>query len=207
MSGLFNMLTNYYGEGCHSQVNNEIDQPCDKSFISRFALNNKRDDVKLLSVTLVLNFAAVIAIIVFFHLIRYKFRKAEKNVDNETVTPSDYTLELKGIEPTMSDKEIASWLKKFGNPECPLNIVKINRTFNITKYMKQSKQRDILMKRQAKFYEDQDKSKAITNELGQIESYFETFKRKKLDPTQVVYVIFQTAAGNKRSVLIVSNVI
>lgn len=189
------MLTNYYGKDCSSQVNDKIDESCNTSFILRFALNNKRDDLKLLSVTLILNFASVIAIIIFFHFIRYQFRKAEKNVDNETVTPSDYTLEIKGVEPTMSDKEIMSWLKRFEKRNNPLNIVKINRTFNITKYVQQSQQRDRLMKKQAKHYDNQNKSNAISHEINQIEAYFETFKRKKLEPTPVVYVIFQTAAG------------
>lgn len=199
--GIYNMYTNYHGKECkgHPFEDNNVNQADEEDcgYILRFALKNKRSNKDEITVLLILHLISVVLVIFFFHFMRYKFRKADKIVDDATITPSDFTLELNGVDPSMSDEAIIDWLTAFGNEKHPVNVVKINRAYSIKDYVRNTKIREMLIEKKVKHANNQAKLYIISVKLKELEDYFEDFKTKNVSPTTVVYAVFETAAGKK----------
>jgi len=196
ISGLFNIITNFDGNDCPAEEHeDDSDSFCRQGIILKFALSNKRDHPGLLNTTLILNMSSVVVIILFFHFLRYQFRKAETIVDAETVTPSDYTLELKGVDPSMSDEAIISWLQGFGTTKNPVEVVKINRAYNIKTYIQLIKEKELLLKKKVKDEQNNVNTDQMCARIEEIEKSLEEVRKQKLEPTHVVFAIFGHANG------------
>ena len=192
ISGMFNLVTNYFHSECSTHNSKSV---CGQGFILSFALSNKRNNPKLLTIFLILNLTSVCFVTLFFHFIRYKLRKTEKIVDNATVTPSDYTLELRGVEPSMSNEDVINWLKSFQTVSKANGVVKINRTYNIKEYIQFTKQKVDLIKEKTKYENNISKLEELDNKITEIESKLENFKKKDLEPTTVLFAVFDSASG------------
>ena len=136
VSGIYNLVTNVVEGDCLSQDTTEESVYCLKGYILSFTLPNKRDNKDLLTAQLALNLATVVIVMIFFHYLRYQFRKTEIAADDATITPSDYTIEIENVDPSATNKEIKQWLiDSFATPEQPLEIERIVRPYAINKYM------------------------------------------------------------------------
>jgi len=127
-----------------------------KGYIISFALSNKRDNDKLLQGQMVLNMLTVIIIMVFFHVLRYHFRKMEIQADIMTSTPSDFTIEVDNLPLKATNQEIEEWIMKFSNERQPLNIKRIVRTYDINQYIKLVNRKKELEVQKAQLCNDQN---------------------------------------------------
>ncbi len=199
ISGLFNIITNFHGDDCPAVEESETsDSFCRQGIILKFAISNKRNHFGLLNTTLILNLSSVVVIILFFHFLRYQFRKAETIVDAETVTPSDYTLELKGVDPSMSDEAIINWLQGFATAKNPVEVVKINRAYNIKVYVRLIKEKEALLKKKLKDDQNNVNTDQICARIQEIERSLDEIRKQKLEATHVVFAIFGHANGIER---------
>jgi len=191
ISGLFNLITNFHANDCPEEdPDSSTSSFCRQGVILKFAISNKRDHFDLLNTTLILNLSSVVAIIFFFHFLRYQFRKAETIVDSETVTPSDYTLELKGVDPSMTEEAIKNWLQGFGSAKNPVEVVKVNRAYNIKTYVRLIKEKEVLLKKKIKYDQTNVSTEQICTRIEEIERSLEDFKKQKPEPTHVVFAVF-----------------
>lgn len=197
ISGLFNLITNFHANDCPEEdPDSATSSFCRQGVILKFAISNKRDHFGLLNTTLILNLSSVVVIIFFFHFLRYQFRKAETIVDSETVTPSDYALELKGVDPSMTEEAIKNWLQGFGTAKNPVEVVKVNRAYNIKTYVRLIKEKESLLKKKAKYDQNNENTDQICARIDEIERSLEDLRKQKPEPTHVIFAVFGHANGN-----------
>jgi len=204
-SGLYNLISNIAEGDCSSAMETTERVYCLKGYIISFSLSNKRDNPSLLQVQLVLNLLTVIIIMVFFHVLRYHFRKMEIEADMMTLTPSDFTIEIQNISRTATNKEIEEWIMKFGNEKQPLNIKRIVRTYDINKYVKLVNKKKALEVKKAQLNCSQNgevcqgKKEKIDLELEKVSTEIKEMKDSgTLQKCPVVYITFETPQGIER---------
>jgi len=207
VSGLYNLISNVAEGDCTSQELADEDAYCVKGYILSFALPNKRDDKKLLKTQLALNFLAVIAIMIFFHLLRYKFRRMKIDADQKTVTPSDYTLELRNIPVDATNDDIEKWIREvvkddianddlIVKEEEKFHIERIIRVYAIHSYIKLYKQQSALSVRKfqlnASDSASQEERNNVEKQLAEINDQMDKMKNSgKLEKCPIVFITFR----------------
>mgnify|MGYP006976757789 FL=1 len=84
ISGMFNIITNYSSADCAQISNKNILQFCYQDYVTIFTIANKKDHKGLLNTQLILNLIAILAVLIFFYIMRYKFNKAIENLDRKS---------------------------------------------------------------------------------------------------------------------------
>lgn len=204
ISGIYNLVTNSISDGCApktlpAEIIEEV--YCVQGYILSYAIPNKRGESNYLLAQAAVNLGVVVAIMFFFHYIRYRFRKTEVEADDKTITPSDYTIVIEGLPPATTNKQIVDWIKTFQTESMPLIVEKIIRPFDINEYIKLTSQRNAILKDE----EQHEKPKAHAMsasekkkkdaQFKEIEDKLTALKQEGvLQKCPVAYVTFRTAA-------------
>lgn len=207
VSGIYNLITNSDNQGCaDNTLPSEILDVayCVQGYILSYAIPNKREESDLLLVQAALNLGVVVAIMFFFHYIRYRFRRTEIDADDKTVTPSDYTIAIEGLPLETTNKEILDWVKTFQTEKMPLIVEKIIRPFDINEYLDLTKKYNTLRKHEMehenpKHHEmsESEKKKAEDN-MKRVEQRLKDLKKEgAMKNCPIAYVIFRTAKRKK----------
>jgi len=204
-SGMYNLISNVREGDCkEAQVETE-ESYCIEGYNMAFALSNKRDNKELLTGQIALNLVTVIVIIVFFQIMRFRFRKMKIAADEKTTRPSDYTVKLQGIPINATKSEIRAWLyKTFPNEN--LEIVRVIRAHAINEYIKLLNSCAELNGKRAKLSSFDDltekekmKEIDITNKLAKINQRLEQIQKYRLlNQASIVFVTFKTASEAER---------
>lgn len=188
VSGLYNLVTNIVAGDC--TVTNLT---CLGDYISIMAIQNKFNHPELIEGQLIVNLISVILMMLYFHYIRFRFRKASIKADDITITPSDYTIRLKNLPIDVSNDDLKNWILELGDDNNTLEIRKINRAFQILEYL-EAKQK--LTGLQNKVKKASVKNKPILGkQIDELNEYLKKFKAEKdFTVTKTAFVTFKTAA-------------
>jgi len=191
--GMFGIITNGFGDSCAPLSHEEhINQYCVKDYIGMWTIANKRDRENALQIQLILNFVTVVLAIIFFHYIRYEVRKMKIQADDDTVTPSDYTVRLSNVPIDIRNKEIKAWIEGFGTPDDPIVVRKITRSYDLVEYMQLIQEREILI--QAKNNEfDQINKEVLDSQIDKVNNKLRELKTKNLKHARVAYITMEKA--------------
>jgi len=207
LSGMYNLISNVKEGACKQSQEEAKDETsetyCIEGYNMSFALSNKRDNPGLLTAQIALNLVTVIAIIIFFQIMRYRFRKMKIAADEKTIRPSDYTVQLQNIPFEAKKSDIREWIyKTFPNEN--LDIVRVIRTHAIGEYIKlintgsELRVKKALLNYMAEKLSEKEKAKEkiITEKLAQIENRIEQIQKYRLlKQVPIVFVTFQTTQG------------
>ena len=199
-SGAYNFITNAAGEDCDYEGEAAATAFCNEGIVLSFSLANKRNDFFKIRAQLVLNLVSVVCIIFFLHFIRFKVRKANKQADVRTITPADYTLVLKNVQPDTSDEKIKSTVEELANEKNPVKVVKIARAYNITEYVALRKER-VDLKEKREMAMDPEELRRIEDLLEENKQRMQKFK-SGLEYATVAYVTFEYATRKEDFVYI-----
>ena len=108
--GLFDLISNVTAGDCPPVSNIGENQYCSDDYATILTIANKRDHHSLVTAHMAFTLLTVIAIVFYFHYMRYRFRKIEAVEDLE-YTPSDYTLRIDGIKDDEDNKTLASYIQ------------------------------------------------------------------------------------------------
>lgn len=191
ISGIYNLYTNYQSGDCGDVPVTSGTQYCLEDWVITFTIANKRDHIDELSVQLMLNLLTIIAIAIYFHYIRYQTRKTIIAADDETITPADYTLQLKGVPEGASEEDIKSWLENQADPEHPIKVQKVCKTYEISRYVRDLRLKQELTERKS---DPNCEKEEIEERLREVEARLEQTKKKGLRQTDIAFAIFVRAA-------------
>lgn len=195
MSGMYNMISSGLSNHCETDNDDNVVDFCTQGIIGSLIIANKRNNVDSITAQLVLNFASVIVITLVFHIIRYNVRKTAVDVDEETITPADFTVIVKGVSTSVSETKIKSWLQSFSTEKFPLEIRKVIRTYNIKDYVNYINKRNEILKKiddeagQKEF----ERMKLLHAQIQALQSNLGEMKAVQLTPTPIVFVTFKKA--------------
>ena len=186
-SGLFNTITSGLNNGCSQKDGSNGSEYCIQDLIVTFTIANKRTSFDLLEIQMILNMLTVFMIIIFFQYIYYKVRKTIAETDEQTITPSDYTIMVNGIEPTTEDSEIIKWVESLGDAKNLIKCTKINRAYDIKEYVDFQKNKAKLHARW-KTEEDYRVRHSIVQEIMLIDEQLQTYKEKDFNLAPTVFI-------------------
>jgi hypothetical protein len=200
ISGIYNIVSSEKTNDC--DATSLAGSYCVQGYILSYAVPNKRNHPHQLMIQQALNLVSVIIIMIFFHYIRYVFRKTEIQADDETITPSDYTCVFENIDPTTKEGEFRKWLTDIGKKDnVDLKIVKVNKSYAITEYIKLrnretvlSKKLNAALKRKGSKTQQEETMIYDTNtELKNVQNQLKDVKSTGIKRATFLYVTFATA--------------
>jgi hypothetical protein len=191
ISGIFNLISDAVKRDCPENTEN-VEDFCNRNFISILTIANKRDQTGLLETQLILNLITVIAIMFFFHFLRYQFRKINNQADDQTTTPSDYTLRVDGIPIETTDQQIKEWVENFSEENMKVEVRKINRSYQILEYIQTYKKKQTLSLRLNKA-KVQAEIEQIKQELEAVDAKINAMKSEKLQYTPTAFITLKQA--------------
>lgn len=191
-TGFFSTFTNVIAGNC-SEVSQDSDlEYCITNSILKFSIANKRNNSFFLKLQMILTLVTIIILFGFFQFVHYQARKTIVKADNLTVTPSDYTVEVNGLSPSAKDKDIIDWIEGLGDENTKIHYEKINRAYNISKYIKLYHQKGLLMSQYKR--ENNPILKGYTMaDIFEVDKAMKEFREKDLRFTGNVYISFETA--------------
>ena len=192
--GIFNVMTNKNNTTACIDTSNKSDY-CIPDFITKYSIANKRDDPNNLHYQQYFNLLTIIIIIVFFHYVRYELRRTEIEVDDDTVTPADYTSKVSGVPIDTTDEELKTWLESFSTVEKPIKVVKITRSKNLLDYMRITASIDDIVNKRCKT-DDQDKIMVFNDQIKTAYQDLKKLKNGHLENTKITFVTFEKAYHN-----------
>ena len=192
--GIFNVMTNKDNITACKDTSNKSDY-CIPDFITKYSIANKRDDPKNLEYQQYFNLLTIIIIIVFFHYVRYELRRTEIEVDDDTVTPADYTSKVSGVPIDTTDEELKTWLESFATVEKPIKVVKITRSKNLLEYMRVTASIDEMVNKKCKT-DDQDQIILLDDQIKAAYKNLKKLKHESLENTKITFVTFEKAHNN-----------
>jgi hypothetical protein len=92
------------------------------------ALENSYDNNKELITQAYLNFGVIVIILILTNVLRRRQLILEKKIDEQNLTPPDFTVYVINLPLNKSKQETIAWFKEY-DPE--LDIVKLNYCYNI----------------------------------------------------------------------------
>jgi len=205
-SGLYNLISNVVQGDCVDDagaLGNAVTSECVKGYILSFAIPNKKNNSKALDIQLGLNLLSVILIMIFFHYIRYRFRKTEVEADDKTITPSDYTIAIYGLPIETTTAQIKEWIHGFSTEAMPLKIERVVRAYSINNYIQLSnhqarllKQKEIIIKKDIPNKSDQEELDTLNKMIQQLSTQIAALKNGGLKHAPIAYVTFEKAESS-----------
>jgi len=189
-SGLFNIYTNFHENNCAPEDDPDKLEYCIQDYIINYALPNKRNNISLLNTQLILNLLCVVAIFCFFQYTRYKLRKTVSEAEHLTTTPSDYTIRVVGIPPETKDEDIISWIEGLGDSTHHIKCKKVNRSFDISDYIKLHERKDRLVTQSIQEHDHISKY-VLQEDIYDIDTHLRNLKGGDLKFTNTVFISFE----------------
>jgi hypothetical protein len=190
VSGLYNLVTNIYSGDCKDSV-----LYCLPDYVSIMAIQNKKDHPDLIQGQLIVNLITVIAMLGYFHFIRYKFKKTSDFADKNLITPSDYTVMLRHMPNGVTYEDIVKWINDQGDKNHKIDIKKvrrINRAFNIIEYNEKYSRIAELKKKLEEPKLAIAKKNKYTEELKKLEERVKLLRHETLKFTNTAFVTFKS---------------
>ena len=169
VSGLYNLYTNYIGNGCihykHRIPKGAYLDPelCLRTFANSVSLRNKIADSIAVSNQQVLNLLTIFVLMIYYQQFRWSQRKLAVKIDERELTPGDYTFSVSNIPPENGreiSQELHSFFKKHGLPgNKPLDIRRIVLAYNVSEIIRLEKTIDKLARK--KLREEKRKQKGL----------------------------------------------
>jgi len=195
ISGIYNLVTSSRSDDCQEESDQES-KLCMQGFIGSLTIANKRYDIDSITVQLILNLASVVAVIFFFHYMRFKFRAKVIDVDNRTITPADFTIIIRGVAEDITNEKIADWIESLATKDNDLEIKKIHRSYDIKEYIKYANKKHSLVKQrdQQMYQKNLRNVQIIQNKIEQVERSIDELKKHRFIYAPVVFVTFKKAS-------------
>jgi len=202
VGGFYNLGTNVaQGDCSSSEEANEESVYCVKGYILSFTLQNKRDNPGMLSTQLILNLTTVVLIMLFFHYLRYQFRKMKHAADCETVKPSDYTVEVQRIPIKATNEEIFQWVAGIAGKDQKVEIERILRPYLINEYVNlvfnrsnlEAQKQGIMKIERKKTLQEEKQVQKIDEKLEKITEKIHDLKENDLTKCPFIYITFKTS--------------
>ncbi|KAL4498325.1 hypothetical protein ABPG72_013131 [Tetrahymena utriculariae] len=136
-SGAYNLWTNYNGKYCltKKQIKQGLPLFCEADYISTLTIINKANDESAMAMQNILNLFTTILLIVLCLFYRNEQKQIDYDVDAEEITPSDYTIMIKGIPQDMTEQELKEQLVSFRENDeennDPLVVSDITYIYNV----------------------------------------------------------------------------
>ena len=118
IGGIYNLYTNLQGNFCVPlnnkmvQVNLSDSENCTRNLPNALSLANKLKDQQAIGLQQWLNLTTVVALIIYFQYFRHKQRSVSIKLDENTVSPSDFTFVVSNV-PIRSAQTIKNDLEEF----------------------------------------------------------------------------------------------
>ena len=155
----YDLLTNYYGNDC-IDANDKGNNPnaCIKNFVTIFTLANKKNSRYNHRNQIYINVALYVFCMITLMIFRKIQRKVNATIDQNQLTPSDYTIIVKnipiGIENFDYIEEIKKIIENSAVKDDSIKVMKINLVYDISEIIKidkkiefnLTKKKDILKK-------------------------------------------------------------
>ncbi|KRX11017.1 hypothetical protein PPERSA_01216 [Pseudocohnilembus persalinus] len=155
VTGIYNAISSaVLGDYCESDqvkedlTEEEIQNFCEKNWITLFSLGNKADENNLMNISAILNLVACLIIMGLLQLFRYKQRQWQKELDEIDIAPDDYSVMVKNINfdfkleqgqkyQTVLEEFLENnlFLDKDGKPQSS-EVTNVNLCFKMDEFMK-----------------------------------------------------------------------
>ena len=145
---------------------------------------------------LIFIYVLVTIIIIFF--IRKHHQKEAKELDEDWIKPSDFTIEVKNIPLDQSRQQIADFFENNSSKTKKPKIYKVVKAYNISEFCQNTSLKANLIRKLKKKLDEntktiiEDEIEALNEKLKVIESEFQSSEKKF---TGVAYVTFQNDMG------------
>lgn len=192
ISGLYGIFSNLFGQDCAPNEDGSLLEYCTETMILTFSLANKRNSPAEIKAQLILNFVAIVFVIAYLQYIRYHTRRIAVDAEDRTVTPSDFTLQLKRVNVSTTDEELRTWLEGMGTETNPVKVAKIVRSYDIREYVVLQKRKEQL-KDERETATDPEQLRIIDDELESVKQKLGRYKKGGLQYAEAVYVTFEQA--------------
>jgi len=148
-SGLHNLLTSAVGNDCADEFTKGGVNYCNQGLAMTYSLANQRNNADSLTLQNILNVLTLLGSIWYFQYVHFHMRKKIMEADRMTITPSDYTIQIKGL-PTDPDKylykdsEIIEFIEQHSAEDVQIRVKKVVRAYAISEYIEYLKQKESL---------------------------------------------------------------
>ena len=211
VSGIFNLVTNVLSNDCSPETSTTIQDYCVQGYVLSLSIANKKDHPPFLKVQVILNLITTALAVVGFHIIRYRFRKINVEVDNILVTPADYTCAFEHMDPAATEEEIRQWIEGLGTEQMPIKVERIVMPYNLNPYIKLKKQEKKILDRKKLIERDNKKLhlkdshdlKRIATISHIISQKVLKIKKGKMERSTTLFVTLETAYRNENFIYLV----
>lgn len=145
IQGVYGMSTNPDGNGCRLANLKNTGVKCSENGINHYSWFNKeeRDDVQS-----GLNLCGAFVLLIVLNIFKHRHKSVEIRLDNDNVSPSDYTIQVSELPATEKEEDI----KKFFEsclPNRSIVISKISLAYFVEDYVGLIRRKDALIARQS----------------------------------------------------------
>ncbi len=217
IQGLYSLYSNYITNDCLPE-NSENEAVCHRDFINKISISNKFKHHDLFIIQSWVNLASMLIVIVILHYYRIFQKRSAEEIDRDNISPSDYTVMIKGFPKGCDEKIVEETVMEFWNrvpnpEENQLIITKIVLAYDIAEYVNlcREKKKLFLEKRRADHIKEKHGKKDLKEEeirmkLGVIEEKIRKQEEEvksgvRTKTTGIAFVSFRTQSSNYLCIL------
>ena len=140
IQGLYSLYSNYITNDCLPE-NSENEAVCHRDFINMISISNKFKHHDLFIIQSWVNLASMLIVIIILHYYRIFQKKSAEEIDRDNISPSDYTVMIKGFPKGKYDEKIVEesvmdfWNRVPHQEENQKIITKIVIAYDIAEYV------------------------------------------------------------------------
>ena len=155
IQGIYALITNKMGNSC----SNNMVIGCDDVFAMRISLINKVYETSRLNAEAWLDLTVVVVMMIGFHFHRKNMRIIALEVDKATISPPDFTLIVRRVDPNVTDEELRQFFET-AIPNRTTPVAAINRSYDIAEIMKDVRKNQTLVRKMKAAMKRADAEKA-----------------------------------------------
>ena len=192
VQGVYSLATNNKFKDC------AVFEGCAPVFAVKISLINKGQQDSYMNAEAWLDLAVVLLMIVVFHFHRRTMRRIVFEVDAATLSPPDFTLKVRRVNPTIEDD---NQLKNFfeeviPNRKKPVTVTRIIRAYDIGKEITDIRKVERLAEKKKVAKTEAEKT-AIQKQIDVIEHRLKKADEIGVDLAPVAFVSFETEQDSK----------
>lgn len=191
IQGIYALITNRYAASCLESDDNgaPIVRDCDFTYATEISLLNKVLDRPLLKAEAWLDLAVVVVMIIAFQFHRINMRKIVAQVDQDTLSPPDYTIMVRRIPSDVTDEELIKYFEHI-IPNRKTPVAHINRSYDVAMQIREARKITGLTGKMKKAKTQEEKD-AILTQIKEIQRKLEEADEEGVELAPVAFVSFE----------------
>lgn len=192
IQGIYGLRTNYDGNACYLanfRISGQDYKPCSENWINIFSWFNKveRDDLQS-----GLNLLGSFALLIILNIFKFRHKSVEIEVDNNNISPSDYTVQVSELPLTEKEEDIKVFFENC-IAKRKITVSKVTMAYQVENYIALKRKKDELISIQSNLLSSISfsqkyvisvnpktlkKKNAVENDLVLIQKKIEAFEKE-----------------------------